>query len=292
MSTILLTQHDENVYKIIKKEAAKPPSKISAKSPFIANLLEAEEKKNKFCHKTFGYAEIPLKKPSEYLKKHSRILPPCPKIDEPRCLLPERRPPVPSQRSPAKKQQESENCVCHADTIKQDEEVKKCTTHRNFCHKNIIQAVRLAPRQPQRNYVDTKKGDAHPLEPSGLEPHYILKKSFGKSPNYLRLRQLEEDSENKQKEAEINRFKPEGRYITEKERLALLEGLKHNWVEVQKAYQQLPILTDTIPKKKHKTRLENELKQLENDIKTLERHPHIYVTDADCSEFNYDPDSD
>ena len=53
---------------------------FSAKSPFIASLLEAEQKRNKFGHRTFGYAEVPLSKPSEFLKKHSRIMPPCPKI--------------------------------------------------------------------------------------------------------------------------------------------------------------------------------------------------------------------
>jgi hypothetical protein len=45
-------------------------------------------------------------------------------------------------------------------------------------------------------------------------------------------------------------------------------------------YQQLPILTDTIPKIKHKTKLDEELKQLENDIRTIECHPDIYVTDV------------
>jgi hypothetical protein len=47
---------------------------------------------------------------------------------------------------------------------------------RNYCHQNIVQAVRLVPRQPKRSYVDTKKGDAHVLQSSGLEPHYVLKK--------------------------------------------------------------------------------------------------------------------
>jgi hypothetical protein len=70
------------------------------------------------------------------------------------------------------------------------------------------------------------------------------------------------------------------------------QGLKHNWEELHKAYQRLPILTDTLPKKRHKIKLEEELKQLESDIRTLERHLHIYVTDADCSEFSYDPHSD
>jgi uncharacterized protein YjaG (DUF416 family) len=69
------------------------------------------------------------------------------------------------------------------------------------------------------------------------------------------------------------------------------QGLKHNREELQKKYQLLPILTDTITKKNHKIKLEEELKQLENDISTLECHPHIYVTDTTCSVFSYDPDS-
>ncbi|XP_069683539.1 enkurin [Periplaneta americana] len=162
----------------------------------------------------------------------------------------------------------------------------------NYCHKNIVRAVRLAPRQPKRNYIDTKKGDAHPLSTSGLEPHFILSKKYGKLPNYLRERQQEEEAAKKELQTEINLYKPEGRYITQPERKALLAGLKHNWEEVQKAYQLLPILTDTLPKKKHKAKLEEELKQLEHDIRMLERHPHIYVTDASCSVFSYDPDSD
>jgi uncharacterized protein YjaG (DUF416 family) len=73
--------------------------------------------------------------------------------------------------------------------------------------------------------------------------------------------------------------------------VSYFQGLKHNWKELQKAYQLLPILTDTITKKKHKIKLEEQLKQIESGISTLERHPHIYVTDATCSEFTYDPDS-
>jgi hypothetical protein len=56
------------------------PVCFSAKSPFVAKFVEAEMKGNKHCHKTFGFAKVPLKKPSEFLRKNSRILPPCPKI--------------------------------------------------------------------------------------------------------------------------------------------------------------------------------------------------------------------
>jgi len=70
------------------------------------------------------------------------------------------------------------------------------------------------------------------------------------------------------------------------------QDLKHKWEELQKAYQLLPILTDTIPKIQHKTKLDEELKQLENDIKTIECHPDIFVTDDACTVFRYKRDSD
>jgi hypothetical protein len=52
----------------------------------------------------------------------------------------------------------------------------RVTDRHNYCHQNIVQAERLVPRQPKRNYVDTKKGDAQALQSSGLEPHYVLRK--------------------------------------------------------------------------------------------------------------------
>lgn len=54
-----------------------------------------------------------------------------------------------------------------------------------------------------------------------------------------------------------------------------------NWEELQKQYQGLPIMTDTIPKILRKSKLEAELKQLEKDIVLLERHPYIYVYEDD-----------
>lgn len=64
----------------------------------------------------------------------------------------------------------------------------------------------------------------------------------------------------------------------------ILKGLKKNWEELQKQYQGLPILTDTMPKKMKKSKLEASLKQLEKDIVLVERHPYIYVyNDADLS---------
>ena len=53
--------------------------------------------------------------------------------------------------------------------------------------------------------------------------YLLLLQSFGKSPSYLRLQSVEAESDKKQVVTEIDRSKSEGRYITEDERLALLE---------------------------------------------------------------------
>lgn len=53
--------------------------------------------------------------------------------------------------------------------------------------------------------------------------------------------------------------------------------MKHNWEELQKVYQGLPVLIDTVPKAMRKTKLENDLKCLEKDILLMENMPYIYV---------------
>lgn len=55
------------------------------------------------------------------------------------------------------------------------------------------------------------------------------------------------------------------------------QGLKKNWKELQKEFQLLPMVTDTVPKIKRKTQLEKQLKELEKDIDLIERNPIIYV---------------
>lgn len=49
---------------------------------------------------------------------------------------------------------------------------------------------------------------------------------------------------------------------------------------MQKIYQGLPILTDTIPKALRKTKLENNLKALERDILLVENFENFYVQNS------------
>ena len=58
----------------------------------------------------------------------------------------------------------------------------------------------------------------------------------------------------------------------------ILNGLKMNWEELHHQYQGLSVVTDTAPKKARKERMEAEMKQLERDIETIEKHKVIYIS--------------
>lgn len=65
--------------------------------------------------------------------------------------------------------------------------------------------------------------------------------------------------------------------LSESERQGILAGLKKNWEEIHDQYQGLSVVTDTAPKKNRKERMEAEMKQLERDIESIERHKVIYI---------------
>ena len=69
------------------------------------------------------------------------------------------------------------------------------------------------------------------------------------------------------------------RTMTDGEREAILNGLKQNWDELHHKFQSLSVVTDTIPKRIKKEKLENEMKALEKDIDLLQRHQLIYIAD-------------
>lgn len=63
----------ENIRFLIKKPKTpiiKPPMHRS----IFTEAIKRDYKTNKQCHKTMGYAKIPLNPPSEYLKKHTRVV--------------------------------------------------------------------------------------------------------------------------------------------------------------------------------------------------------------------------
>ena len=65
--------------------------------------------------------------------------------------------------------------------------------------------------------------------------------------------------------------------LTHDERDRILDGLKKNWEEIHEQYQGLSVVTDTAPKKNRKERMEAEMKQLERDIESIDKHKVIYI---------------
>ena len=128
-----------------------------------------------------GYAEEPLAKPQEFLKKkqndNKQVEPSAGKIFRSNpsknlkftsCFVlakdaslnkdrSQRKPPVPNIRDAPK---------------------MGTRTEKNFVQTNALDVVMTVPRKPERNIVDDRFGDKYPIDPSGLTPKYTFKKVF------------------------------------------------------------------------------------------------------------------
>lgn len=154
-------------------------------------------------------------------------------------------------------------------------------TNKNFISQNAVDTIMAVPKKPERNLVDTRKGDKFSLDPSGLAPVYVKKKEFGSIPGYILDRKEESAKAKEEYEKYMAEYFKRGalRSMSEEERDAILNGLKQNWDELHKTYQSLSVVTDTIPKRMRKEKIETEMKLLEKDIDLLQRHQLIYVAD-------------
>nr|XP_022910431.1 enkurin-like [Onthophagus taurus] len=260
MSIVFIKEHNENIYGIqdvvnesSSKHHIKPidETKLAKCSQSITPIPKVQPKL------TFKSSKPD---PKHFLRK--RIPPkPCLKLTRKRFLT---KPAVP-------------------ETIKtvqeQDEKLKFIPP--NVIRRNIQNAVNSKPKSPERAVVIDEHGTRKKLS-EALEVTYINKKAFAKLPEFVTLEKImKEKKKLKEKWKSATAQKPKCRYIVRDSRKKLLNGLKNNWEELQRQYQKLPILMDTLPKKNRKSQLESELKQIEKDIVFLERHPYIYVYDND-----------
>ncbi|VEN53666.1 unnamed protein product [Callosobruchus maculatus] len=266
MSVILMTSHDENIYNITKTQDLKKMMAPAYKSKFRDKHRQIKQYKE--CvklHATMGVPEEEPPDPSNYLKKHTGkpSYTSCQPIKEPKSCLPRLKDPLPD--------------------FKNLEAPPEHPT-KNFVAENIKAAKNMKVKEPDPRTVIDNRGKSIEMHKAGLEPVYIKAMTFGRTPKYLERFMAIREAEYQKKKDSTGVQQPLCRYITRDQREKLLSGLKQNWEELQKIYQGLPILTDTIPKKFRKSKLEAELKQLEKDIVFIERHPYIYVYKD--SEFN------
>ncbi|XP_045784138.1 enkurin isoform X1 [Maniola jurtina] len=255
MSIVKIVHHDEVIYTILDKPPPEPP-----KTPRYESELEKQLKEMKIpqLRQTFGYAETPVKPPDQFLKKGEGIGQPI-KKSEHKCVVSGNLPPVPKRLPPGKKSEKPKV---------------------NFRVVNIKKAIKTKPKPINPRLVDTRDGHIKRIKGSGEVPEFCLRKDFGQMPAYLikRNRRIQKELD-KIRHAEENK-ESLCKLISEQERQALLKDLKYNWQLLQKAFLQLPILTDTIPKIHRKTKMEQELKLLEKDIALVESNPYIYIYES------------
>ncbi|CAH1237787.1 ENKUR [Branchiostoma lanceolatum] len=261
---------EESIYNLIPREEIKPskPARfVEGKPGIIKNAgytskfkgtVKTELKKDKAPAKTMGPAKVDVSPPKQFLKKHQKEpkLPPKQEFHYPD--EDSRRPAVPR---------------------KEEKPLMGLQTNKNFITTNAVENIMSVPKKPVAKYVDTPKGATFNLDPSGLNPKYVQKKDYGKTPEYLNRRKEEVQRAQEEYEAYVREHFRRGamKSLSEAERQMMLDGLKDNWELLHHQYQGLSVVTDTAPKKARKERMEAEMKQLERDIEAIQKHKTIYV---------------
>lgn len=250
---------EENIYNLLPS-VLEPEAKNPRYRSVFHDAVKEESKSHKTSSKTMGPAKVSLNDTDGFMKKRSKEpqLPQPTKFERPN---PEaRRPPVPK---------------------KDEKPVMGLVSNKNFIHTNAVENIMSVAKKPTPKYVDKPSGTTNNLEDSGLVPRYIKKDNYGTVPKYLEKRKQAMTEQQQAYDDYIQQRFEKGalNQITPDERQAMLEGLKKNWEELHLQYQGLSVVTDTAPKKARKERMEAEMKQLEKDIETIEKHKIIYVTD-------------
>lgn len=248
---------EESIYNLIPREEIKKQKAPKHSSKFKGNVKD-ELHANKAEYKTMGQAKVPTRPPDNFLKKHEKEPNHPGKAEFKYPDDSSRRPAVPTQ---------------------DDKPVMGLRTTKNFITQNAVENIMSVPRKPEKNFVDTKGGDKQALDKSGMEPKYVHKKEYGKTPGYLMKRQEEIQRAQEEYDAYVTEHFRRGamQQLSGEERHVILCGLKENWENIHHEYQGLSVVTDTAPKKNRKERMEAEMKQLERDIETVEKHRVIYI---------------
>ncbi|XP_034162440.2 enkurin [Pangasianodon hypophthalmus] len=253
-----VTHPPESIYNLIPKEEVKSEKAPRYTSKFREQVKQETQQK-KASNKTMGPAKVDMPSPDKYLLKHSK---------EPK--LPEKKPFSNRNDVQPRKPQIP---------AKTEQPLMGVHTKRDFVRSNAVENMMAVPRKPRAAYAHTKHGDKELLENSGLVPKYIKKKDYGQTPEYLSQRQEEVRRAQEEYDHYVKERMKEGamKQLSEEERQDILDGLKKNWDELHHQYQGLSLITDTVPKKHRKDRLESEMKQLEKDIELIERYKTIYI---------------
>ena len=253
---------EESIYKLIPQTPPaiyKPPRYKSVHADRVLKQL----KTNKMQTKTMGLAKVPQPDTKNFLKKNSSE----------------------TLKAPRESLEETERVVKYKPAVPRHDErpVMGTKSDKDFIKTNALGNINSTSKKSEPKYVDSPSGTSHTLDPSGLVPKYVMKREYGKVPGYLEKRKDERIQAQESYDHFVIEQQKSGalKQLSDKDRQAVIEGLKKNWEDLYKQYQGLSVVTDTAPKKARKERLEAELKRLEKDIEVMEGHKVIYVSADD-----------
>ncbi|ETE65583.1 Enkurin, partial [Ophiophagus hannah] len=232
---------EESIYNLLpqiveKSRITEKPSFVSAFRPYVKRAIQ----QSKSPWKTIGPPKVQVPSPKNFLQKHSK------------------EPKLPTK----KKDQHSKKAVELSVPKRTDHPIMGVQCTRNFINTNTSNAIMAVPKKPL------------PVYDYGVIPKYVIKRN--------------EDTKKAQEEydayvRETLRQKAMKR-LTEQERETLLESRQQGpfflviafvtltEVQQEKHIHQDPHERNTLPKKIYREKLETDMKQLEHDIQTIEKH--------------------
>lgn len=250
-------QKEENICNLIPKEPPPRPKLLKYVSKFSGQTKQ-EIVDSQRPHAHFGYQHYNAPNPCQYLRKHSKT----------------------PMTSPPEPQKHKLVALAKVDDLTPISFKQRKREHKNFLVNNKKEVKKAQDIYvPERKYVDTKGGDKHTLEPSGLKLRYVFKKDFGTAPKYLKRREEEQKftKEERDRQAQEAIDSQKAKQVSEEERQELLKGLKENWAALNKAYSAQSLCIDNLPKQFRKESLERQMAALEKDIDLIERNRIILI---------------
>lgn len=266
----------ESIYNLVPRQEVKKERSVIYKSRFnqcSSELNQSAERtkqnsnnntnihpqESKGQHKSMGPATTSLRGPQEFLRGKQNN-PPLPKGGSFKYSDKGRKAMLPKQS---------------------EKSVVAVRSEVDYIAENALKNIKSVASEAQRNVVDSRKGSKQVLERSGLEPVFVFKKEYGRTPEYLEKRKEEmaRNDEDVRRYMEERSRDGEMGMMSEGDKDKIILGLKQNWDYIYKEYLGLPMLIDTPAKRQHKERLEKAMKELETDVQLLQSHHSIYVTD-------------
>eukprot|EP00741_Cyanophora_paradoxa_P000150 tig00000057_g145.t1 len=148
---------------------------------------------------------------------------------------------------------------------KEEKPIMNLKSEKNFITANAVENILMVPKRKPEPLDYTKKPDY------GKVPQYLEKVKTQIAEEYEYIRNVQDAHE--------RAGQPRFRVLAEDEKREVLSGLKQRWEVLNRQFQTLPVVLDTVSKKKRKEDLEAELANIEKDIQRMSKEVVVVADD-------------